>query len=381
MRIKRVRLPGRFVEAYLYYDFAWLFSKDGVVRAFDLAKYCTERLNGEGNAAAALFSDNRGLPAQRRPDGQESPALKHLLDSDAPIDVSAPDVDTFSHIFTTSGRCRSILDVRFYNGRAFVGSDNGILQFTALGREDLLGQPLGRSNSGLSDQRVSDRPARQIQGRYGAVAAACGSSGGILGVGAAVENRGQRMFFQEFAERSFGVEFNGNAVSSLSGSTSVELYAVESRSRPAAATSDDGPGNRSEVAGITGRGFVRQDLELNRLIGGVAGATKTFLFKETLWVLASDGFYRFKLTVKNAVTSPKLAGRTAKPPARVLSTSTSKAGMIVESDDKVYLLDDHHWRIIMAEPVHSVRGYLQSKRYKHVVTSVMQERVELTALI
>ncbi len=219
MRIKRLQLAGHFVEAYLYFDYAWLFSKDGVVRAFDLSKYCEDRLNGEGGAAMAVFSDNRRLKAQQGVSESEPTALTRLLASDTPIQVPVQDVDRYSHIFQTAGTCRSILDIRFYNGRAFVGTDDGISQFIALGREDLREHPLGRSNTGLSDQKVSDWPARQIQGRYGAVTAACGPDGGIVGVGVGVERRDRRVVFEQFAERSYAVEMNGNAVSSLATST------------------------------------------------------------------------------------------------------------------------------------------------------------------
>ena len=383
MRIKRLQLSGHFVEAFLYFDYAWLFSKDGVVRAFDLSKYCEERLNGESGAAMALFSDNRRLKIEQGTGANEPTALARLMASDAPIQVPVQDVDGYSHIFRTAVTCRSILDVRFYNGRAFVGTDDGMSQFVALGREDLRDTPLGRSNTGLSDQRVSDRPARQIQGRYGAVTAACGPDGGIVGVGVGAERRDRRVVFEQFAERSYAVEMNGNAVSSLATSTRVELYAVDSRKgaeRVVMADRDDAP-DRSVVVGITGRGFNAVDAGLNHLIDEVVGATRTFLFKDTLWVLAQDRIHRFKLADKDAVVDPRPSGTMVKPPARVLSTSTSKAGVLVESDDEVFLLNGGRWRVLVAEPVYSVRGYPTSKRYRHLVTSVCQDRVELAALL
>src|SRR4051812_24043804 len=114
MRIKRLILPGRYVEAYLYFDFAWLFSKDGVVRAFDIARYCAERLNGEGGAAERLFSNNQMLPQYATASPAVEQALASLLSSNRPIDVSAADVDLYSYIFPTGAACRSVLDVRFY---------------------------------------------------------------------------------------------------------------------------------------------------------------------------------------------------------------------------------------------------------------------------
>ncbi|MBR0820287.1 hypothetical protein [Bradyrhizobium liaoningense] len=308
------------MDAYLYFDFAWLFSKDGAVRAFDIARYCEDQLNGESGVVAALFSNNQNLRSYQSTEGQEDEVLTSLLSNEAPIEVSASDVDGYSYIFQTKGVCRSILDVRFYNGRAFVGADNGIQQFVALGRDDLQDSQVGRSAvASLQDQRVSELPARQILGRYGAIAAACGPAGGLLGLGAGTEDRNWRITFESFAEKSYGIELNGNALSCLASATTVELYAVNRRAAPkrsANAFADD-LRDSLELTQVTGRGFGSQDAQLNQLISNLSGAIRTFLFKDTLWVLAQDGFYRFRIAEHGEITKPHRAGMKAKPPARV----------------------------------------------------------------
>lgn len=378
MRVKRLILPGHFVEAYLYFDFAWLFSKDGTVRAFDIERYCEAKLNGDGAAAKALFSNNQLLAVPGY-----APQVEKLLASERPLEVRPEDVDAFSYIFSTDGACRSVLDVRFYNGRAFVGSSSGIMQFVALGRDEVHDRQIGRSSGqGLEDQRVSDRPARQIQARYGAVAAACGAAGGVLGTGAASEDRRERIEFSEFASESYGVELNGNAVSNLVGTTAVELYAVRQRAAAprAGAARDDEP-DRYELVGVEGRGFASQNEQLDRLISEVPGAAQAFLFKTRLWVLSPRGFHRFVLTEQDAVVEPHLAGTTGKPPGRVLSTSTTEAGVILESDDHVFVGKGSKWEALVSEPVHSVRGYSSSRRYRRLVSAVTRDRVELAALL
>lgn len=381
MRLKRLVLPGKFVDAYVYFDFAWLFSKDGVVRAFDLARYCEKRLNGEGNAAIALFSNNQLLPEHQR---QDASALTELLSSDQPIEVAAPDVDGFSYIFNTGECCRSVLDVRFYNRRAFIGADNGIQQFLALGRDDLHQNEIGRSSSAtLRHQRVSELPARQIRGRLGAVAAACGPAGGVVGFGAATDDPNWRIDFKSFAERCYGVELNQNALSCVVGSTAVERYGVSRHrmeQRPSKDFQDD-EYDSFELTDVKGREeFEPQDARLNELIAELPGAMRTFLFKETLWVLAEDGFYYFRL-LQNDKRAVSRSLKMEKPPARVLSASGSRAGIVVESDDEVSVLNRYRWHTLVSEPVHSVRGYPSSKRFQHLITLVMRDRVELTAIL
>ncbi len=383
MRLKRFHLSGDFVDAYLYFDFAWLFAKDGVVRAFDVGKYCEERLNGNADAAAALFSNNQCIRHHQAPN-QDSSSLANLLSSDEPIEVTPTDVDKFSYIFKTNGRCRSILDVRFYNGRAFVGSDNGIRQFIALGRNDLKESRIGQSAvDSLDDQRVSELPARQILARFGAVAAACGSAGGVLGVGAGSEDRKWRISFDHFADRSYAIELNGNAISCLVNATEVELYSVERRSAPKRSDEAfvDDARDSLELTEVPGRGFDAETAQLNRLIAKLASATHTFLFKDVLWVLASDGFYRFYLARNGEITNPHRAGLKDKPPARVLSAQGSDAGLVVESDDAIFILNENRWRKLISEPVYSVRSYPNSKRYKKLITMVTRERVELVAIV
>jgi len=383
MRLKRLVLPGKFVDAYVYFDFVWLFSKDGVVRAFDLARFCEERLNGERGVAAALFSNNKLLSQYQDDDGREAPALAQMLSSDRPIEVALPDVNAFSYIFQTKGACRSVLDVRFYNGRAFVGADNGIQQFIALGRDDLQDSQLGRSASeSLHDQRVSELPARQIRGRLGAVAAACGPAGGIVGFGAGTDDRNWRISFKSFADRCYGIELNQHAVSSMAGGLAVELYGVNRHrvaQQPTRGIQDD-EHDAVELTGVKGRGFEVQGVHLNRQIAGLPGAARTFLFKETLWVLAEDGFYYFRLVQNNEIAVSQ-SMRMAKPPTRVLSASGSSAGVIVESDDEVYVLNGGRWHTLVSEPVHSVRGYPSSKRFQRLITAVTQDRVEIAAIL
>ncbi|MBB5046265.1 hypothetical protein HNR60_001010 [Rhodopseudomonas rhenobacensis] len=382
MRLKRLVLPGKFVDAYVYFDFAWLFSKDGVVRAFDLARYCEKRLNGESDAAVALFSNNQLLPQYQG--GREASALTQLLSSDEAIEVAAPDVDNFSYIFRAGAGCRSVLDVRFYNRRAFVGADNGIQQFLALGREDLQVREIGFSASAnLRHQRVSDLPARQIRGRLGAVAAACGPAGGVVGFGAATDDPNWRITFKPFAERCFGIELNQHAVSCIAGSTAVERYGVSGQKvqqQPTRGVFRDDEQDSVELTDVKGRDFELQDAKINRRIADLPGANRTFLFKDTLWVLADDGFYYFRLAQNDERPVSRFVKMT-KPPERVLSASGSKAGIIVESDDQVFVLNQNIWRTLLSEPVHSVRGYPSSKRFQHLITAVTRDRVELTAIL
>lgn len=114
MRRISLRLHGAYVEAYLYFDFAWLISKDGLIRAFDIDEYCSKRLNGSGNAVSKLFANNQRLTL-----GKPDPEVDRLLETQISIDVSENDLECFSYTFRSLVDFESILDLRFYYGRAF----------------------------------------------------------------------------------------------------------------------------------------------------------------------------------------------------------------------------------------------------------------------
>lgn len=61
MILRRLQLPGKFVQAHRYLDTLWLMRMDGTVQALDLESHASERLNGSGSAAAKAFARNDRL--------------------------------------------------------------------------------------------------------------------------------------------------------------------------------------------------------------------------------------------------------------------------------------------------------------------------------
>ena len=382
MRRATLSLHGHFVEAYLYFDFAWLISKDGLVRAFDIERFCTERLNGSGSAAAKLFANN-----QRLADSRFASDVNNLLESETPIDVSEADVDKFSYIFKADFDFKSIFDLKFYYGRAYLSTENSIQQFTAKGRNLLEFSRIGHSaRDKLDEKHVWDHSSRQLQCRYGVVSAACGRGGGLLGLKASSEDPDFEISFEPFTDRSFGIELNANALTSLRTLTDVEYFSAHSdRSlRPSSRVGEDETERRGglELKGVDGRGFkLQSDLIKGMFKDSDSKALRVYLFKSTVWIETEDGkLQRVKTAASDALLdAPELLGHFSAP-GRILSTANTDVGVVIESDDHVYLRRSGHWYTLLYDQVYSVRGYMNSKRYRNVVTAVRRKQVDLIAI-
>ena len=67
MILRRLSLEGRFVEAFLYYDFLWLIGEQGEVRAFDVLRFVTSKLGEGASLARGVFGRNDELGAGASP--------------------------------------------------------------------------------------------------------------------------------------------------------------------------------------------------------------------------------------------------------------------------------------------------------------------------
>lgn len=378
---KRLVLHGEFVEAYLYFDFLWLFAADGSIRAFDIAAFCATRLNGDGTAATALFSDNRLLETGTE---EQISKAENLVKMGGGYDVSGIEVDRFSYIFEHELEFRSLLDVKFYYGRAYVGTDASVVQLRAMSQGDMR-QPRGSmSKGGLNRQKLSDLPARVIQCRFGAVSAACGPDGGLIGFGADAEAADWRLSLKQFAERSYGVAINGHAVTNLAGRTKVQIYGATLKPVRASRVANGeelGEDRRQRLTAISAVPLEEPSARVNTL-AETDGGGSLFLFNRTVWQFDARGHSRrASLIGDNLDIGPiQMTPLRTGPPGRVLAMSSMGAGVIAEMDDAVFVMRWGCWTPLVEEPVHSVRGYQNSKRYQRVATAVMEDRVEIIAI-
>lgn len=389
---KRMVLEGDYVEAFLYFDFLWLFDNDGGVYAFDLETYVEKELNGSGNAARKLFARNDELVllSGRARASLQTPDLQKLVASEAPITVPARDVLGYSIHVDAGTALRRPLDVRMYNGHAFVSVPGGLALFEAFDREDASAVRMGSTRHAIQTraERVFDSGTPlQIQCRLGALSIACGGEG-LHGAVGALDQGWWRPDLNQIADVSFCCEVARAGISSVPEAVGLELRSVVTADAPATARKlrkDEGAEPvaimkiEKDVDEEAGRQFEHIVMTASPL-GGTA--EQTFLSTTSAYTLFSDGkMARTGLTAKNAFGDAKWDGvRLPSPEGDVIGMTTTAGKMIAETHEDVQLLDSKEWVRIYDEPVLRVRGYPNSKWYRHLVTVVGKGRVELIFL-
>lgn len=391
MILKKMILPGRFVQAHPYFDTLWLVRMDGTLQAFDTEQYVTAVMNGTGSAAAKAFARNdrlvtdNGIAHLR----DQTPDVAAFLTSGMDVEVSLKDLERFSYTFEREDMLEEAIDLKFYSGRAYASTDRGLAVFRALGREDLDSTPLGRGGHTAAELDIwIDAMPLQIQARLGTISASCGEDGGWYWTGANSSQNRLRLPERKFADLSFASEFAGAGLVNIEGPVQLSArpatkIAVDDRTR---ATRGEVP-ERQEIVDIEAAADPVANVRFDRLAQDHESvdvrATQTFVTTRRAYVYYSDDTVSH-FTIANKEGFEHGASnlqRAEGPGGRILSMTTTAGRVIAECRDDVRLFDSGSWQPIHDGPVFSVRGYPQSKWYRNIVTVVGEDRVEIILLV
>ena len=385
MKLKRMTLRGRFVEAFLYYDFLWLVDAEGNVSAFDLLRFWEGRSGPEAVAGRCVFARNdelvQGQGNVARYDQQVVPVRAFL---DAPdVTLEAGDVERNSIAFDARIDAGSVLDMRCYYGRAFVATERGISQFKLHDRQALLHMGVGtRGNGRLGGQVVHGGKCVQFRSRYGVVSASCGRDGAFYAKGASSDDPAWKSDFVKFAGWSKATEFVGTTVTNVGRGLELEFYETELHGR--ASDVVEGPDGQTDPGEITGIGGLREaTVQANASIRDEqtrrsVSFTRTFLTSGSLFALdASNTLQRFSLVRGGELTVPAAKAPFSAAPDDVIGMTTCPMGIVAEMVGSVSFLRDGEWHTLKDEAVFSVRGYPASKWYRNLLTVVGEEAVDV----
>ena len=386
---RRMSLEGRFVEAFLYYDYLWLVGEGGDVHAFDIERFVSNRLGEGASVARRLYAHNEELGPRigvnTRPDAPTDDVRAVLAVPD--LDASCAEVEAHSIIFDTRIEANSVLDMRCYQGCAFVATDLGIRQFRVHGRDEMAHMGVGaRGNGRLGGGVVHDGKCIQLRASMGAVSAACGRDGGFYARGAISHGKAWRAEFERFAERSHATEFVGPTVANLPSGVDLEFFETELKGVERTPASPS-PDSEDEVADVTEIERVTRAPRASELanvaVTGVATAreavfTHGFLSRRNLFTVDRDRrVQRFQLLAEGKLAVPLAAKAYSPAPGDIIDMTASHLGMVAELDESVQLLSGDSWHSLFDGPVYSVRGYPASKWYRNMLTAVGEDRVEL----
>jgi hypothetical protein len=382
MRLKSLIVPGRFVEAYLYYDFLWLIAKSGETYALDFHAYLKSKFNNDNSIS--IFTRNDLIISSGRflDYNSFSDELKNFINSPS-IEMSIAEVESYSRIFDTRITDRSILDFRCYYGRAYVATERGIRQMSVFGRADMNHIQRGaRANGQLGGERIHEAKCLQLRSYLGALTAACGSDGGWYVPGASNPDRGWTAKLSKFAEKARATEIVGGHATAVT-STDISLYSTDTRSKQHAAFATGDTSESWESRELThvrekDDNAGRRVDETLEAVTKITGVSQLFLTRRTLFAVGEN----------NALTYITIASKTdrlleptsktlSKTPDDVLSMTSSSSGIIAETESAAFLLSGNRWSKIFDGQLYSVRGYPGSKWYRNLITAVGRDRTEM----
>lgn len=385
MIVKKLRLHGSFVEAFLYFDFLWLIRASGEIVAFDIERFLSATVGSDFDPARVVFARNDLLTQPNYRDAAvsaQSVSVQAFLRSGA-IDVDQQQIERFAIAFDTRLRARSILDMRCYYGRAYVATDSNVLQFTVFGRSDLKHLGSGtRGNGRLGGAVVHDARCLQFRTQFGVISAACGKDGGYYAVGANSSEATWKASFRRFASQSRATEFLSDTVTNVRTGSELEFYSTERRS-----AFEDLEQRVEEEEGvdvvIEEVGSQIDSTTVNGEIERVAESrgkhfVRVFLTRSGVFAQDEDRqLHNFRLVEGNRLINPRPLRPFPPAPTDILSLTTCPMGVVAELDDSVVILNRGTWTNLYDSAIFSVRGYPASKWYKNLITVVGEDRAEV----
>ncbi|MBF0678791.1 MAG: hypothetical protein IR164_07625 [Devosia sp.] len=388
MNKKSIVIEGNFVEAYLYFDHLWLISAHGETWAFDISLYLSESDPSTFEVARAVFANNDQLaPGQQffSYDHLGQPTRDYLDTGD--LHITSAELEQYSVIFDTRISARSVMDMRCYYGRAFVATENQVIQLRVLNRADLDHVGRGfRANGQLGGWKVHEARCLQFRCGFGALNISCGDDGGLYSTGASSDDVNWRPAFKSFAGKSTASEYIAERLVSVGGDLKVDLFHSLMKARGSASPEEmlgEEEKAEKELIGLERDQGDEVDA-IYKSMDEIAGdkewqPRRVFFSKSKIWLCGPKGqLASVNVAERSQWINPTASTRMPGLDSTVLRISTSGAGLLAELDESAVLYADRRWQTIFDGAVYSVRGYPQSKRYTKMITAVGEDRAQLT---
>lgn len=376
MKIIKMFLPGRFEDAHAYMGWLSVLTCDRSIRMYVLEEVA-DRINvmipQSAPAATFLFARNDWLHT-----GQFSALMKNPRTLQAfsnIVETLSRSLDNARPFFQESAEheinlsSRVILDMRYYNTRLYLGADDGLYNVDVNWNEATL--------SPTPHKRLETR-CLSITTGYGVVNASCADEGlfsGLHEFGSDRNKNGSSM--NKVTDKSVRTGWMGYNIVNYRDNASAALFNTKHERR-----ADEYNHEKSVITDIEKIPF-----NLNHLYShlrekyGIEESAIQFAFNSSsvIFINTFDGyFYSLRLNGQESA-SPRISySKSYKGSGnRILSASPIRAGLVIETDDRVLLFANGEWLTLINSPVLSVRTFASSKRFQHLITITTEEGVWL----
>ncbi|MFY8093529.1 MAG: hypothetical protein ACOVN0_08615 [Niveispirillum sp.] len=392
MRVSRLTLDGEFIEAFLYYDFLWLLTRDGEAWAFDMTAYLNDEVASNDPDAVMAFTRNDQMPRDNRGyvDSQFKKKVSREFGRDG-LYVEKKIVHKYSRVFKAfDNDAKSVLDFRCYYGRGFIATESRVFSLQMLGRTDLNHMQLGGyGNGALQGSPMADFRCRQFRTNFGMITAAAGPDGAWYASGLLANNPKSEIKFKRFSEKSVATEVMAGQVANVISQNSLRFFETDIHPIQNEDHCLEDEQQKQEIDNIESENTTYTD-KVNGSLQAIENEkktvfTKTFLSKSKIF--ASDNkniLHTISITENNMLKDPERTEPYPCAPGPILSLTFSAGGKaIVELDDRVCMWNSYKktWDDIFDGEVYSVRGYPGSRWYQNLVTLVGDDRVELSFIV
>jgi hypothetical protein len=385
MKVLSIFIPGRYEDAYVYRGRLILLTESLGIRVCYLeriAEFLEAQYPRTKPIPTLMFSRNDWLVGA---------AFKTLMRSEKVAGATVSLFNEFPQPYVKINEsflseeqelevpAQVILDLTIYNDRLYLGADSGFYHQTIEWEKEetnLHGKPMKRH----------DARCMGVSARFGAVNASCGDDGLFSSV-------------DDFGWIS-GDHHNGmKLVASKSKKSSwlnFSLVNYASYSRPSLLQNTrretDASGVEKDRAIVTDVGT--NEIDINSFIREKNSATLerrhisldtieySFNSNSALFLQTADGhFYSFGIRQPQE-GDPRVSSTKSYRgvETQILSASTIRPGVVVETHDEVLLLVRNKWSTLIAEQALSVRTFMRSKRFQNLVAVITEEGILLSGI-
>jgi hypothetical protein len=362
VNIRRIFIPGRFQDAYLYRG--WLIG---------LTQYRTLRFLQLATASeniASFLSAASEPSTPRTPSEFEHGSVIPYSGEEGPLDSQSIVIPRSWTEGDIQLNANIVLDLAVYKYRLYVGTDKGLFSapLDLTDRRHQLQKQL---------QRRHDARALKVTTRFDAITVSCGEAGLF---GALRESDSDRVSLQKIEDHSLK---NAWLQSSLINYPSHRDWDVISTRQEVWA----GGAERVRVTDFP----VHARFGLDSLIGEIRRYEPRFQKEDVQFSFNSER-YIFVHTFAGDFFSLRLGQRQGVPhvffhrtykgtDVRILSAAATAAGIVIETNKKVFLFYKERWFPLVNQEALSVRGFPRSLVFRDIVSICTEKGLHLIAAV
>jgi hypothetical protein len=381
MKIINLKFLGNYEDAYVYMGWLNIVTCNRELYCINL-DYVAKQIDAENHSqrpiATFAFARNDWLSSESTRALLKNPGIKReffdafdRFEANYEVSLREGEYSQFHHIPVKSS---VILDMMFYNQRLYIGGNDG------LSHVDIDWEEMDVSQTA---EKRHDYRCGNLSAKYGMINSSCGNEGLFacfddfnFSNTVSAERK-----FRKITERSVRTSWVDSGIANYASNFNVDLYQT-TRNK----VTQSLEGDRQLATDVTGSGanlgyHIKETLRQYSVVEH--SIQYSFNNGRFFFVHTHDAkFYCFEMRKNSKGDINVCFTKTQKAEkSRILSAHPIKDGLILETDDRVFLFSQDQWITIYNGPVLSVRTFVKSRRFQNLVAITHEEGVDLFCIV